>query len=205
MFSSFYSFNFRLSERLLKTSSVSNNVICICVIGAKRSHELTVQVNGNGNIIGVSNPVWEESVPEPGSNSEVITSPKVHGVFVLIFTWYSFRHTRKRGWHGPEHWEFGPEEPPSQHFPLSSFPASLSNDNSRNSKTPLHSAYDNQCKSCSFIRDNVCFELTCWGSFWTWKFYAKERHKPLTKYQRISLPCTLLNNVRLKWVLCKTR
>lgn len=105
------------------------------------NHEgLTGQVKGNGNAMALSNPFWGLSDPEFGASSLVITSPKVHGVVVSIFTWYSFRQTLNRGRHIPSHSEFGPVMP-LQHLPESSFPASLSNDISRNSKTPEDSAY----------------------------------------------------------------
>lgn len=103
---------------------------------------LTGQVNGNGKAMELSNPFCELSVPAFGSSSVVITSPKVHGDVVSILTWYSLRQTLNRGRHNPSHSEFD-EDIPLQHFPKSSFPASLSNDISRNSKTPEDSAYDN--------------------------------------------------------------
>lgn len=93
--------------------------------------------------MGLSNPFWV-SFPLMESFSEVMTSPKVHGDVVSILTWYSFRHTRKRGRHGPEHSELGPAGLPVQHFPASSFPASLSKDRSRNSNTPDDSACGNE-------------------------------------------------------------
>ena len=92
-------------------------------------------MKGNGKAMELSNPFWELSDPGFGSSSVVITSPKVHGDVVSIFTWYSLRQTLNRGRHIPSQSEFGPETP-VQHFPKSSFPASLSNDISRNSKTP---------------------------------------------------------------------
>jgi hypothetical protein len=103
---------------------------------------LTGQVNGKGRAMEFSNPFCGVSEPGFGSSSVVMTSPKVHGEVVSILTWYSLRQTLKRGRHIPSHSEFVPEMP-LQHFPKSSFPASLSNDISRNSKTPEDSACDN--------------------------------------------------------------
>lgn len=93
----------------------------------------TGQVKGNLTAIALAKPLWGSSAG-PGPNSEVITSPNVHGEVASILTWYSLRHTRKRGLQSPSHSK--PEGLPEQHLPVSSFPAWLSKDSNLNSNTP---------------------------------------------------------------------
>lgn len=101
---------------------------------------LTGQVKSNFIAMGFENPFWV-SVVGFGPTSDVITSPNVQGDVQSILTWYSFKQILNRGLHTPSHSEFDSIFP-VQHFPTSSLPASLSNDNSRNSKTPDDSAWE---------------------------------------------------------------
>lgn len=101
---------------------------------------LTGQVNGKGKAIELEKPVCGVSVTGFGPNSEVITSPKVHGDVASILTWYSLRHTLNLGRQTPSHSPLG-NVLPVQHFPKSFFPASLLNEISLNSNTPVDSAY----------------------------------------------------------------
>lgn len=101
---------------------------------------LTGHVNGKGKAIELEKPVCGVSVTGFGPNSDVMTSPKVHGELVSILLWYSLRQTRNLGLQTPSQSPLG-RIFPVQHFPKSFFPASLSNDISLNSNTPDDSAY----------------------------------------------------------------
>lgn len=101
---------------------------------------LTGQVKGNGKAMELEKPVCGVSVAGLGPNSAVMTSPKVHGDVVSIFTWYSFRQTLNLGRQTPSQSPLG-RVFPVQHLPKSFLPALLSNDISLNSNTPVDSAY----------------------------------------------------------------
>lgn len=144
------SLNVQLPKRTIVTfrfeKTISNHIICkqrgtklFFKYVTQIYNQLTGQLNWNGTVIECTNPFWGVSVSGFGPNSSVMKSPKVHGEFGSIFTWYSFRQTRNLGRHTPSHSAFDVNLP-VQHLPISSLPASLSNDIKRNSNIPEQSA-----------------------------------------------------------------
>lgn len=119
-------------------------------------------MNGNGKAMEFENPFCGVSVTGFGPNSEVITSPKVQGDVASILAWYSFKQTLNRGLQTPSHSELGLVFP-VQHFPKSSFPASLSNEISRNSNIPDDLAYERTpCTHDVFLYERWVKRIFVW-------------------------------------------
>lgn len=93
---------------------------------------LTVHAKSNLNLmICHSDPFATVTLLPP--STEVLTTPKVQGLFISITFWKCFRQTRNRVRQLPVHWPFRSS---LQHKPCSSRPRSFAYDFRRSSNTP---------------------------------------------------------------------